>query len=98
MANIDDLVWDTVPSVITKSNLFNESIKKELLDDSSLIQTKSDIKNIQSKLKKNDHLIQRISESIINQEIDKLNGISSNKEIDDVLRRLNVEVLKLKSI
>ena len=71
MINTDELVWESVRNVITKSNLFKESIKKELLDDSSLIQTKTDIKKIESKLKKNDHLIQRISESIVNQETDK---------------------------
>ena len=97
MINTDELVWESVRNVITKSNLFKESIKKELLDDSSLIQTKTDIKKIESKLKKNDHLIQRISESIVNQETDKLIGIRSKKEIDDVLIRLDVELLKLKS-
>ena len=97
MINTDELVWKSVRNVITKSNLFKESIKKELLDDSSLVQTKTDIKKIESKLKKNDHLIQRISESIVNQETDKLIGIRSKKEIDDVLIRLDVELLKLKS-
>ena len=97
MINTDELVWESVRNIITKSNLFKESIKKELLDDSSLIQTKTDIKKIESKLKKNDHLIQRISESIVNQETDKLIGIRSKKEIDDVLMRLDVELLKLKS-
>ena len=97
MTNTDELVWETVRNVITESNLFKESIKNEMLDDNSVIQTKTDIKKIQSKLKKNDHLIQRISESIVNQETDKLIGIRSKKEIDDVLRRLDIELLKLKS-
>ena len=97
MINTDELVWETVRNVITKSNLFKESIKNELLDDKSMIKTKTDVKKIENKLKQNDHLIQRISESIVNQETDKLIGIRSKKEIDDVLRRLDVELLKLKS-
>lgn len=53
-------------------------------------------KKIEKKLKQNDHLIKRISESIVNQETDKLIGVRSQDEIKDVLDRLDVELLKLK--
>ena len=97
MITTDKLVWDMVMGVITKSNLFKQSIKNEMLDDKSTIQTKTDIKKLERKLKQNNHLIQRISESIVNQETDKLIGIRSDVEIQSVLDRLDVELLKLKS-
>ena len=97
MIKSDELVWETVRNVITESNLFKESIKTEMLDDKSFIQTTTDIKKLERKLKQNNHLIQRISESIVNQETDKLIGLRSEKEIQDVLDRLDVELLKLKS-
>jgi DNA invertase Pin-like site-specific DNA recombinase len=93
----DELVWKLVLDVITQSNLFKQSIKDEMLDDKSIIQTKTDVKKLERKLKQNNHLIQRISESIVNQETDKLIGIRSEKEIQDVLDRLDIELLKLKS-
>lgn len=97
MTNTDDLVWKVVMDVITQSNLFKQSIKDEMIDDSSIVKTKTDIKKLERKLKQNNHLIQRISESIVNQETDKLIGIRSDVEIQSVLDRLDVELLKLKS-
>lgn len=97
MITTDQLVWETVINTIRDSNLFKESIKKEVLNDNSIIQTNIDVKKIKRKIKQNDHLIQRISESIVNQETDKLIGIRSQKEIQNVLDRLDVEMLKLKS-
>lgn len=97
MTNTDDLVWKMVMDVITQSNLFKQSIKDEMIDDSSIVKTKTDIKKLERKLKQNNHLIQRISESIVNQETDKLIGIRSDVEIQSVLDRLDVELLKLKS-
>jgi site-specific DNA recombinase len=97
MTNTDKLTWEMVRTTIGDSNLFKESIKKEMLGDQSIIQTKIDVKKIERKLKQNDHLIQRITESIVNQETDKLIGIRSKKEINSVLDRLDVELLKLKS-
>ena len=40
----DELVWKLVLNVITQSNLFKKSIKDEMLDDKSIIQTKTDVK------------------------------------------------------
>ena len=97
MIKTDEMVWKTVIDTIQNSNLFKESIKQEMLDDNSIVRTKEDVKLIERKLKQNEQLIQRISESIVNQETDKLIGIRSKKEIDDVLERLDVELLKLKS-
>ena len=97
MIKTDEMVWKTVIDTIQNSNLFKESIKQEMLDDNSIVRTKEDVKKIERKLKQNEQLIQRISESIVNQETDKLIGIRSKKEIDDVLERLDVELLKLKS-
>ena len=87
MITTDQLVWETVSNTIRDSNLFKESIKKEVLNDNSIVQTNIDVKKIKRKIKQNDHLIQRISESIVNQETDKLIGIRSQKEIQDVLDR-----------
>jgi len=97
MTNTDKLVWEIVRNTIGNSSLFKESVKNEMLDDKSIVQTKTDVKKIEAKLKKNDHLIQRITESIVNQETDKLIGIRSKKEINSVLDRLDIELLKLKS-
>jgi DNA invertase Pin-like site-specific DNA recombinase len=96
MDNADEMVWETVISTIQNSNLFKESIKQEMLDDNSIVKTKEHIKKIEKRLKQNEQLMQRISESIVNQETDKLIGIRSKKEIDDVLMRLDAELLKLK--
>ncbi len=95
--NSDELVWETVRKIITESNIFKESIKAEMLDGSSIISTTTDAKKIEKKLKTNDNLIKKISESIVNQETDKLIGIRSPEEIEDVLGRLDQELLKLKS-
>ena len=97
LINTDKLVWEVVRNTISDSNLFKESVKNEMLGDKSLIQTKTDVKKIERKLKQNEHLIQKISESIVNQETDKLIGIRSKKEINSVLEKLDIELLKLKS-
>ena len=97
MNKTDELVWDLVLDVISNSNLFKQSIKEEMLDKTSIIETKSDVKNFEKKLKQNDILIQKINQSIVNQETDKLIGIRSKKEIEMVLEKLDVELLKLKS-
>ncbi len=97
MNNTDKLVWETVRKVITESNIFKESIKNEVLDKTSIIQTGVDVKKIERKLKVNEDLIKRVTESIVNQETDKLIGIRSKEEIQSVLEKLDIELLKLKS-
>lgn len=48
MNSTDKLVWETVRKVITESNIFKESIKNEVLDNTSIFQTGIDVKKIES--------------------------------------------------
>ena len=96
MDTTDELVWDVVKDVMSESNLFRESVKRELLDDKSMIQTGSDIKKLERQVKVNDEMMKKISESIVNQETDKLIGIRSEEEIQDVLGKLDEQMLKLR--
>tara|TARA_B100001964_G_scaffold220394_1_gene263398 strand:- start:2281 stop:2913 length:633 start_codon:yes stop_codon:yes gene_type:complete len=96
MDTTDELVWDVVKDVMSESNLFRESVKRELLDDKSMIQTGSDIKKLERQVKVNDEMMKKISESIVNQETDKLIGIRSEEEIQNVLGKLDEQMLKLR--
>jgi|TARA_Y100000031_G_C8220575_1_gene385720 DNA invertase Pin-like site-specific DNA recombinase len=89
----DELVWNTILNIMTKSNLFKELIKKEQLDNNSIVVTKTEVRKIKRRLLAVEDLIENISNSIVNNEADKLIGVRQKKEVDNVLKRLDKELL-----
>jgi len=89
------LIWDTVVEVMTKSHLFKEEVKTQVLGGSqSLDSQKDEIKKFKSKLKKNETEIRDVTNSIVNLETDQILKRRSSSDVAKILE--NVEKVRQK--
>ena len=93
----DELVWDIVLDVISKSHIFKESVKIELLGKNSYKKSSVDLKKLtlkQNKLKKD---IDQVTESIVNFESSVLIGKRDKNEVNRIVKNLEKHRLDLES-
>lgn len=93
----DELIWDIVLDVISKSQIFKESVKTELLGNSSYKKTSADLKKLTVKQNKLNKEIDQVTESIINIESSVLIGKRDKKEVSKIVKNLENHRLGLKS-
>ena len=92
----DELVWDTVLDIVSKSHLFMESVKSELVEnDKSYGKTKDELKKLQLKVNKIDKEIKDVTDSIINLETIKILGQRDKDEVEKIIKNLEEHRLKL---
>jgi hypothetical protein len=88
----DNLVWNTVVDVISKSHLFKEEIKKQVLGEHSLSSQKEELKKLKSRQKKIQTEINDVNNSIINLETDVILKRRNSNELQVILK--NVEEVR----
>ncbi len=88
----DNLVWNTVVDVISKSHLFKEEIKKQVLGDQSLSSQKEELRKLKNKQKKIQTEINDVNNSIINLETDVILKRRNSNELQVILK--NVEEVR----
>jgi hypothetical protein len=89
------LIWDTVVEVMTKSHLFKEEVKTQVLGGSqSLDSQKDEIKKFKSRLKKNETEIRDVTNSIVNLDTDQILKRRSSSDVAKILE--NVEKVRQK--
>lgn len=93
----DEVVWNTVLSVISKSHLFKDTIKTELLEEKSFNQSGHDMKEIHKKIKKLAKEIEQTTDSIITVETDHIIGKRNKKERNHIIKNLEDHRLQLET-
>jgi len=89
------LIWDTVVEVMTKSHLFKEEVKTQVLGgNQSLDSQKDEIKKFKSRLKKNETEIRDVTNSIVNLDTDQILKRRSSSDVAKILE--NVEKVRQK--
>ena len=91
----NNLVWDTVVEVMSKSHLFKEEVKNQVLgSNASLDAQKDEIKKLKSRLKKNETEIRDVTNSIVNLETDQILKRRSSSDVTKIIE--NVEKVRQK--
>ena len=86
----NNLVWDTVVEVMSKSHLFKEEVKNQVLGSSvSLDVQKNEIKKLKSRLKKNETEIRDVTNSIVNLETDQILKRRSSSDVTKILQNVD---------
>ncbi len=93
----DEIVWETVVDVISKSHLFKEDVKNELLGKTSVRKSQSEIKRSQNKLRKLKKEIDEVTHSIINFETSVLIGNRDKIEGKKIVKNLEIHRETLES-
>jgi len=93
----DEIVWNTVVDVISKSNLFRETVKTELLGESSYKKSSTEIKKLKNRQKKLKKELDDVTESIVNFESSVLIGKRDKIEIEKIVKNLEKHRLKLEA-
>ena len=93
----DQVAWDTVIDVMSKSHLFKERVKQETLGGRSLQQSTIDIKKIKKKIGKVENDIAKITDSIVNLNTERLIGNLEHKDLEKVIRNLENHRLALET-
>lgn len=94
----DELVWNTVVDVITRSATFKAQLNNnasQYAEDESF--SEADFKNINNKLKKIDFEITKVTTAIINTEATKLISEVGQSDLVKVIRSLEKQLLKYRS-
>ena len=84
----DDLVWNTVLDVLSKSYLFKEDIKKKTLGSASLKKSDIDVKKINQRIKTVEKDIENVSTKIIALETQQLLQEKTKSDIQKILKSL----------
>jgi hypothetical protein len=84
----DDLVWNTVIDTISKSHLFKEQTKIELLKDDNYKLSKTAIKDIKKKIKKIEEDIKVTTDGIIQLEINHVISKRNKEESRKIIEGL----------
>jgi DNA invertase Pin-like site-specific DNA recombinase len=91
----DKLVWDSVVDVMSKSHLFKEEVKNQVLGTGQSYESQKDeIKKTKNKLKKIETEIRDVTNSIVNLETDQILKKRSSSEVKSILE--NVEKVRQK--
>lgn len=86
----DQLVWDTIVEILTKSHLFKEEIKTQVMSQSKPLSEQSkDIKKLKRKLKLKETEIEETTSTILTLETDRILNRRDNEELEKILS--NVE-------
>ena len=92
----DKLVWNTVIDTLSKSHLYKESFKSDVLHTSENYQKQSDrLKLLRRKKKKLETELSDISDSIVSLETDRILKKRSPDEIDKIIANLENHKLSL---
>lgn len=84
----DEVVWDTIVGIISKSHTFKETVKTELLGKNSYKKSSSDIKKLENKQKKLKKEVDDVTESIVNTESLVLIGKRDKVEVEKIVKTL----------
>ena len=93
----DEIVWNAVVDVISKSHTFKEIIKTELLGKNSYKKSSFEIRKLENKQKKLKKEVNEVTSSIINFESSVLIGKRDKIEIERIIKNLEKHRLKLES-
>ncbi len=94
----DELIWNTVIDVVSKSHIFKESLKKKMLSGQKTSkEAKVDSNKLKLKVKKIDKEILDVTESIVNFETARLLGKRDKAEAQKIIQNLESHRLNLKS-
>jgi DNA invertase Pin-like site-specific DNA recombinase len=93
----DQVVWETVVDIVTKSHTFKETVKTELLGKNSLEKSVSDIKRLKNKQKKLRKEVDAVTDSIVNSESLVLLGKRDRVEVSRIVKNLEKHRLSLES-
>jgi DNA invertase Pin-like site-specific DNA recombinase len=86
----DQLVWDTIVEILSKSHLFKEEIKTQVMSQSKPHSEQSkDIKKLKRKLKLKENEIEETTNTIVTLETDRILNRRDNEELEKILS--NVE-------
>lgn len=85
----DKLVWDTIVGVISKSHLFKETVKKDIMSAQSHQISVEEIKKIKTKIKKAQKGIRDINDIIVRQKA--LRKIGGKTKEDGAMRQVWLE-------
>jgi len=92
----DELIWETVLNVISKSHLFKEEVKTETLGSKEVQKkTKGELRKLELQAKKIEKDINEVTNAIINLETAKLLGQRDKKEVQKIVKNLENHRLKL---
>ncbi len=97
----DNLVWDTVVQVLSKSHLFKEEIKKQVKgedDGSELLSRSEQIAELKKKNKQLQKEVDDITKTLINLETDSILKRRNEAEIKAIIQNVESERTKLLSI
>jgi site-specific DNA recombinase len=93
----DELVWDVVVGVISKSSIFKESVKSELLGKNSLHKSTGDVRKLANRQKKLKKDVDDITETIVTFESSVLIGNRNKDEVMSIVKNLENHRLELES-
>lgn len=93
----DEVVWESVVNVISKSHTFKESVKTELLGKNSHKKSLAEVKSLEKKQNKLKKEIDDVTDSIINFESTVLIGKRDKKEVEKIVKNLEKHRLSLES-
>jgi DNA invertase Pin-like site-specific DNA recombinase len=84
----DEVVWDTVVDIISKSHTFKETVKTELLGKNSYKKSSSELKKLENKQKKLKKEVDDVTDSIVNSESLVLIGKRDKVEVERIVKNL----------
>lgn len=93
----DEVVWDTVVDIISKSHTFKETVKTELLGKNSYKKSSSELKKLQNKQKKLKKEVDDVTDSIVNSESLVLIGKRDKVEVERIVKNLEKHRLSLET-
>jgi site-specific DNA recombinase len=93
----DELVWDVVVDVISKSNVFKESIKTDLLGTNSYRKSSDEVRKLTNRQNKTKKEIDDVTETIVNFETSVLIGKRDKTEVYRIVKNLEKHRLSLES-
>ena len=93
----DQVVWNSVIDVLSKSHLFKETVKQETPGNRSVQKSTSDLKKLQRKIDGIDSEITKVTDSIVNLNTERLIGNLHQQDIEKVIRNLEKHRLNLET-
>lgn len=92
----DKLIWDSVIEVISKSALFKEQIKKEILNEKSYGKTEKELESLRIKLKRINVELNLITEALISLETNEILKTGTKKEQIDSIKDRESSLIKIR--